>query len=832
MNRILRLLLLTGIWIQMAQAQIIEHVYLDTTSVSINPINTDYKPSRKIEVDISHIRLEVTPKIAEKSLHGKAYLHMNPYNQPIESFELDAKGMEIGQVAMVDTAISIPLEYSYDDLKLRIELPRPYSKKEPFTVMIEYISNPYKLAVKGIEVSSGRGMYFIDVDDSNPYKPTQVWTQGETKSASVWFPSVDAPNQFFTQEIQTTVDTMYSTLSNGLLKSTVIHDDGTKTDQWVQDKPHGPHLTMLAIGEFAITQDEWRSLEVSYYTTEAYSKDVEDIFGVTPTMMSFYSELFGVDYPWEKYAQVVVYDFSSGAMENTSASLYSETYYADRFDKLDYNYDETIAHELVHQWFGNLVACESWAHLTLNESFATYGEYFWFDHQYSRDHADHLQHNYLHSYLDESVYKIEPIVNFYYDDPEDLFDGHRYDKGSCVLHMLRDYVGDEHFFQGLNHYLQTHKFQSAEISDFRKSMEAVTGEDLYWFFDQWFKQAGHPEVSIQHQYDSKEGILNIYIEQHQDINRFTTFRFPLSIDIYLEDTVIRQEVRVNDRMEHLRFHTSSKPLLVNVDARKVMLWDKEDIKPKREWMELFQRGKLFVDRKEALSHLVGHQSDQQVRELFVRALSDPFWHIREYAIRNLNLNAYRVEEDMVSILKQMALDDPSADVRHAALELMEEYRLNEAVPTAERLFMEDSSRMVQSAALRILYADDAGRWIDSIPNLDVRNNYHLAMSIGSIYALEAEPEYHEFFKRSIWMIREYRIGPIMSLYIDYLAQVEAKELHEGALFLSVLYQDDESDYKRNAARNALYDLEDIFNRRSADDEKAGILRAVVNGLKD
>ena len=252
----------------------------------------------------------------------KAFLNIIPYNKTIEEFELDAKGMNIRQVYVVHAQGFIPLKYEYDNLILTVKLNRPYNETEQFTLFIEYTAHPYKLKEKGIDLSAGRGMYFIDPLDKNPYKATQIWTQGETNANSIWFPTVDAPNEQFTQEIYITVPSNYTTLSNGVLESTVVNPDGTKTDYWKQDKAHGPHLVMLAVGKFHVSLDDWGPIKVTYYTIPEFGKDARKVFGQTPYMMSYFSNLLQVDYPWEKYAQVVVQDYTSGAMENTSASRF------------------------------------------------------------------------------------------------------------------------------------------------------------------------------------------------------------------------------------------------------------------------------------------------------------------------------------------------------------------------------------------------------------------------------------------------------------------------------------------------------------------------------
>ena len=238
----------------------------------------------------------------------------------------------------------------------------------------------------------------------------------------------------------------------------------------------------------------------------------------------------GVNYPWDKYSQIIVRDYVSGAMENTSAVIHGEFVYADERKYLDETHEDIIAHELFHHWFGDLVTCESWAQLPLNESFATYGEYLWLEHRYGKDEADDHLHQDLKSYLAESTSKQVDLIRFDYEAPGDMFDSHSYAKGGRILHLLRNYLGDDFFFAGLQHYLESYRNQAVEIHQLRMSFEQVSGEDLNWFFNQWFLSSGHPDLKIEHW--EKDGKLSVKVLQLQDPNYSPIYKLPLAIDIY------------------------------------------------------------------------------------------------------------------------------------------------------------------------------------------------------------------------------------------------------------------------------------------------------------
>ena len=188
---------------------------------------------------------------------------------------------------------------------------------------------------------------------------------------------------------------------------------------------------------------------------EQHSVMVRAIFSNTKEMLTFFSEKLGMDYPWDKYAQIVVRDYVSGAMENTTGVIFGKFVQKTERELIDNHNENIIAHELIHHWFGDLVTCESWANLALNESFANYGEYLWLEYKYGKDEADHHMHRELGGYLYTSDRNMHDLVNFNYHDREDMFDAHSYNKGGCILHSLRNYIGDEAFFAGLNMYLKT-----------------------------------------------------------------------------------------------------------------------------------------------------------------------------------------------------------------------------------------------------------------------------------------------------------------------------------------------------------------------------------------
>ena len=379
-------------------------IQLDTIQVTANvPEKREpYREAAPINFDIIHTELQVVFDWKTSKLYGKASLQLKPHFYTTDRLYLNARGMEIRRVEVFDVArvtekanVSGKVKeeqvdvwntitastYKYANDSLRINLGRPFKNKETFYVEIEYVANPNALKTGGSDaITDDKGLYFINPSGENPYKMPQIWTQGETQANSAWFPTIDQPNVKTTQEIYMTVEDKYITLSNGVLKDSKRNSDGSRTDHWEMDLPHSPYLAMMAVGEFKKVVDQpWNGKEISYYVEKEYEPYAKAIFGDTREMIEFYSTKLGVPYPWAKYAQVVVRDYVSGAMENTSATLHGDfmVYQTPREMVDGKKGNSVIAHELFHQWFGDLATCESWSNLPLNESFATYGEYLW-----------------------------------------------------------------------------------------------------------------------------------------------------------------------------------------------------------------------------------------------------------------------------------------------------------------------------------------------------------------------------------------------------------------------------------------------------------------------
>ena len=654
--------------------------------------------------DLVNTKLEVSFDYSKSWMFGKAMLTLHPHFYPTDSLNLDAKGMNIKEVAMIKDGKHIPLKYLYDSLNLHITLDKTYKGGENYTIFIDYISIPANIRSKGsMAITGAKGLYFINPLGEDKNKPIQIWTQGETESNSVWVPTIDKPNQKTTDEISITIPDKYKTLSNGLLVSQKSHNDGTRTDTWKMDLPHAPYLMMMAIGEYSIIKDSYKGKEVSYYVEKEYAPVARQIFGLTPEMIGFYSRITGVDYPWQKYSQIVARDYVSGAMENTTATLHGEFVQLDARQLIDGNSaEEVIAHELFHQWFGDYVTTESWSNITLNESFADLSETLWAEYKHGKDAGD--EHNYqgVQSYLFSGGAK-KDLVRFYYNDREEMFDLISYQKGGRILNMLRNYVGDSAFFKSLNRYLTLKKFGSAEAQDLRLAFEDITGQDLNWYWNQWYYGSGHPKLDISYNYDPDKKTAKVFIKQTQ-VDK--VFRCPIAIDLYQGGEKKRYKVWLENQADTFAFPSGSKPDLINVDGDKILLCEKADHKTLDNYIFQYKNAGLYVDRREAIDFAAKIQSeDQNAMALLKTALKDRYKGLRIYTIQKLNIRDDSVKKAVEPILADLAKNDPVSTVRASAIQTLGKYKKD----AYKELFLKavnDSSYSVAGYALNALAAID------------------------------------------------------------------------------------------------------------------------------
>ncbi|WP_439131050.1 M1 family aminopeptidase [Polaribacter sp.] len=656
-----------------------------------------YKSEREKIHDLVHTKLKVDFNFLNKTMNGEAWITAKPHFYSTNTITLDANSMVIQKVTMN----AIDLGYHYDEYELIIDLPKTYQKDEEFTIYIKYIARPEKVKDKITqEITDAKGLYFINAEGLDKNKPTQIWTQGETQENSAWFPTIDAPNQKMTQEIYITIPNQYKTLSNGVLVNQTIQGEN-RTDYWKLTKKHAPYLAFMAVGEFEIINDFYKNIPVNYYVEKEYAPYAKAIFGLTPEMIGFFADKLGVEFPWSKYSQIVVRDYVSGAMENTTAVVHGEQAYQKPGQLVDNNVQEnTIAHEIMHHWFGNLVTSESWSNVTLNESFANYGEYLWREHKYGKVAAE------MHYFEQVEAYKKgqnnnKSLVRFTYDNREDLFDLVNYNKGGAILHMLRNYLGDKAFFTGLKNYLTQYQYKTAEVHQLRLVFEELTGKDLNWFFNQWYYGANHPNIEISYDYNTLQKTVTVNIIQLQG----ETFQFPFTIDIFEGDKRTRHTVFVKANDASFTFPYTSQPNLIQVNADNVLVCDINENKVLSEYIYQLKNADNFAHRREALLQLLTKQEDKDVFNAVVDALNDESYKIRILALQKIDLINKFSKKDAIRKIMQLANNDPKTLVQAEAIHTLGKLTDPELKPIFVDALNSKSYSVLGKALVSMYYVD-------------------------------------------------------------------------------------------------------------------------------
>lgn len=800
---------------------------VDLDTVNIYSGRTAYIETPAINSRLLHTRLKVDFDWENRRLNGEATLRFTPHFYNQDKLVLDAKAFDIIEVKLLENDVKTNLDYAYDSLELTISFDRTYSRNDTFEVFIKYTANPYSQDfLKDGAIRGARGLYFVNHDGKTEGRPRQIWTQGQTESNSFWFPTKDKPNQRTTSEIYMTVNDSFKTLSNGELYYSEMVGDGMRTDYWRQDISHPPYLMMMAVGEYAIVSDTWRDLDVDYYVYPEFEEHARAIFGNTPEMMEFFSELFGVDYPWEKYAQVIVHDFVAGAMENTSASVYMDLVQRTETELKDRNFERIIAHELAHHWFGNYVTCESWSNLVLNEGFATYSEYLWADYKYGKERSQYKLHFNRRAYLSEARSRINSLIRFQYNDPLEMFDRHSYQKGGLVLHMLRNKIGDEAFFLGLQEYLTKNALEAVEVHHLRLALEDVSGIDLNRFFNQWFLSAGHPVLDVNYAFDTTSRQLNIKINQIQNFeNDIPVFHFPITFKVLTtENEWLEKTFNVKKMYHDFDWELESEPKLILADPEQILLAEiLEKGKSESQLYEQLKSSEHFFHRLNAFDSLLASVQDIKTSRTVFREISktldDKHWYIRNQAIERIPLTEL---ENLKSSFKNKLIDlynnDPENRVRAAALErIFKDFGDRETISMLGDL-MNVESYMVKAVALRNLYDFNAETAIDFVLNNLETNNPDLISAIGEVLSKSFIPEAQIFFQRNLNRLSFRSQGSLLASYNKYLLGSSFARVRAAMPQIENIITESEGSRTRVRAAELLRDLRDINRKRITGEE--------------
>lgn len=642
-----------------------------------------YAPDRLF--DTRHIRLELALDFSKQSLRGRCTSSLVAIADGATDILFDA-------VNFIEVRVSAKgkrLPFTYSGRELKIKWPTPVRRGASLEVTIDYRVVRPKL-----------GLHFIGPDRHYPQKPLQAWTQGEDEYNRYWFPCHDAPQEKTTTEMIVSVPSRFTAISNGALLG-VQRKGATRTFHWKQNVPHSPYLVSLAVGEFSEIKDRWGRVPVLYYCPAGREEDAKRAFGNTPRMIDFFSKKLGVPYPYAKYAQVAAIDFIYGGMENTSCTTQTALTLHDERAHLDFTSDPLVAHELAHQWFGDLVTCKDWSHAWLNESFATYFEALFREHDLGHDEFMYEMRTNAETYFDEDKDRYRrPLSTKLYKNTNDLFDRHLYEKGACILHMIRRLLGDRDWWRSIHTYLARHKAQGVETIDLIESIQEATGRNMRSFFDQWVYKGGHPEIKIRSWWDAKSRKLNLRVLQTQTVNDETplyTLPVEWAVDV---GGVSRRFKGTLDKKDQLFCYTlSAPPRLILFDPDHGLLKRVDFAKSEEMWAVQLTEDPHLLGRVDAAAALGRLASPSAVQALRQALLKEQFWGVQVNIARALgHAGMAGAAEALLEALRQ--IQHPK--VRRAIYEALGSYPTPKVEAEIRSGLPHEKSYFAQSEALRSL----------------------------------------------------------------------------------------------------------------------------------
>lgn len=641
----------------------------------------NYLPDRAFST--RHIKLELELDIPKKKAVGVCHTTVEMLNNG-KPLAFDAEEMKILSVKIDGKAVAFDHEKGLVTLKPAGEL------KGEHVVSIAYeIANPRI------------GIYFINPDKHYPKKQQEAWSHSQPQDAHFWFPCQDVPEVKATFELLITVDKNLYALSNGDLVD-VSEKHGKKTFHWKTAFPNSIYLNSFAVGDYSEIKDKWNNVSVLYYAPKGKEKHIVRAFSKTPKMIEVFSRKIGVPYQFSKYAQVTVQDFVAGGMEHTTATTQTDVALQDELAKKELPEwpEDLCAHELAHQWFGDLVTCKEWAHAWLNESFATYFEEVFNEEDKGRDFMLFNMYKNAQTYFaEEKTGYRRPIVTNEYVTPKDIFDRHLYEKGSCVLHMLRRELGEELFWEAIKLYVEIHKNASAVTQSLVYSIRHATGRNMQSFFDQWIYKAGHPDLKVNTYWDPAKKEVSLSVFQRQPVaDDVPLFQFPLTFECIVAGKSVRFNETIEKKEHHFTYKLMGEPQDIRVDPDNDILKKLELAKPLSMWRHQLENGQWMVQRIFAAQELGKAASDEAVSILSKSLLKEKAFQVQvEIA---LALGATKTDAAFNALVSSL----PKVHLRgqRAILEALGEFKRKETVDILLAYAQKKDSYLLPSEAYRSL----------------------------------------------------------------------------------------------------------------------------------
>ena len=650
-------------------------------------------PQEQRRFDLLHQKIQIRFDMARRALLGEVTTRVAISLGPTDTVRLDAENLTIDAAR---DARGKALKFTQDTTHVTVRLARRAAIGDTVEFTVRYHGVPE------------RGLYFVP-------RRNVVWSQGEAVETRAWVPTYDASNDKTTWEFLVTADSGMKVLSNGRLADvTPINRGAQRVWHWVQDKPASTYLYSVVVGPFTVLTDQWRGIPVEYWTYPDTVAAAWRTFGETPAMIELYSEILGVNFAWDKYDQSIIPDFTYGGMENVSATTQTDLALHPAADEPDGSGRGLNAHELAHQWFGDLTTTANWAHIWLNEGITTYMESVQDEKTRGWDAAELNWYGEQQQAMQADQNEVRALVWGKYDgdDPISLFfSGHVYPKGAQVAHQLRRLLGDSVFWAGMHRFLVDNAYKPVTTADYAVAMEKTCNCDLDWFFDQWAYGIGYPKVQFARHWAANLKTLHVIVTETQPIDSLhPLFQFPATIRVITRDSVVRQQIMVRHQTDTFAMALPGEPLSFRFDEGG---WLLGTVTGDLTAVELAQMAKHDLDiraRRWALAQLQANGDSIAADTRRFVALNEHSEWLREVAVRQMARDSNPAS---LAVVKS-ALRDPEPDVRGQALETLAGHDTAAALGAAIVLYPTDPSNTVRQQALAIVArarAPDALAWL-------------------------------------------------------------------------------------------------------------------------
>ena len=644
------------------------------------PALRQYAPSR--EVRLLHLALDVTPDFRQRTIAGEVTFRFQPMAKPCQELRLDAVDLTITNV----TSTAKILAWQVTTSQVIVTFADPLPPDQETSLTLRYRAQPTE------------GLYFRTREMGYAPQDEHVWSQGEATQTRHWFPCFDAPNEKFTSEVTCRVPEGMVVLSNGR-KVAEEKSAGLVAVHWSQDKPHANYLVTLIAGHWQKLEARYKDLPLAFWTTPSDFPQASSSFRETPDMLAFFEREIDVPFPWAKYDQVCIQDFTHGGMENTSlTSLQADALFSPETENLR-NTQGLVAHELAHQWFGDLVTCKDWSQVWLNEGFATYYEHLYDEHKNGRDQL--LYRLWQASQTITSQADTRAMVSRSYEKPMELFDWRAYGKGSWVLHMLRSQLGADLYRRCVKTFLERHQFGSVTTDDFAKVLEELSGRSFDQFFDQWANRPGTPALDVDYQWDERAKVAKLTVRQTQPVSDAAPlFNLPLAIRFKTKGVATDRAVTVKERSEDFSFPLPQAPEIVRVDPE-VALLAKVNFRPSAPLLEAqLADPSDVVGRLLAIEQLQSRRDHDTIAKLKTILHQDGFWGVRLEASKALR--AIHTDECLDALLDSLKQSD--ARVRRQVVSDVGDFYRDAAYAALLRVVADEKNPDIQAEALTALAA--------------------------------------------------------------------------------------------------------------------------------